>query len=121
AGLLLKCRSFPRSIWSGLLVIPIRCWRWSGWRKRDRKKPPGCGGFAQSSSLLNLRIQLASRITLEHLLEVNWLDLAGLAGTTEGFVASYADVGHGNHGGLEEFARVEFGRVLGHEATNRTG
>lgn len=71
--------------------------------------------------LLNLRVQLASLIPLEHLLEVQRLDLAGLAGTAEGFVAGYADIGHGDHGGLEEFTRVELGRVLGHETTNSTG
>ncbi len=77
-----------------------------GFQLTHTLKSPGAG--ASRRGLLDLRVQLTSLIPLEHLLEVQRLDLAGLAGTAEGFVAGDTDVGHGNHGGLEEFARVKF-------------
>src|SRR5690606_37261997 len=65
--------------------------------------------------------QLALGIALVHTSQGDRLDLRGVAGGTEGFVAGDADVAHGIDGLGEELARVELARLLGHHATHGTG
>src|SRR5690606_17491631 len=75
--------------------------------------------FSLIEESVDLRIQLAAGVALEHAFQGDGLDLAGIAGGAEGFVTGDADVAHGGDGLGEVFARIELAGVLRQELANR--
>jgi len=71
--------------------------------------------------LVDLGVQLTFQATLIHRFQRDQFDLRSITGGAEGFIAGDADITHGGDSGAEEFTRVEFARVGGHQATHRTG
>src|SRR5690606_402982 len=75
----------------------------------------------QGGHLLHHLSQLAGGIATRHFVERNRLDLAGIAGSAKLLVALETDLLGSKTCGLEVFAWVELGRVLGHETTDGAG
>src|SRR3569623_3470576 len=71
--------------------------------------------------LIHARLEFALLVTLDHLLYVERLDLGGVARGAEGRVTRLADFFHRLDGGGEEFARIDFLRVVGHGLAHRAG
>src|SRR3569832_2482560 len=79
--------------------------------------------FAESkpcAKSIHARFQLTLLVTLGHLLEVDRLDLGGVARRAEGLVTRLADLFHRLDGGGEELARNENQQKNNQNQTQRT-
>src|SRR5690606_28966017 len=91
-----------------------------------RRSCPGCSAPAlrperTQCRSVDLRIQLTTFVALVHGFQADRLDLRGVTGCAEGFVAGDADIAHGLDGFAEELARVELAGVVRHVAADGTG
>src|SRR3569833_2324687 len=79
--------------------------------------------FAESKpcvTSIHARLQLTLLVTLDHLLEIDRFDLRSIARGAERLVTRLADFLHRLDGGGEEFARIEFLRIVGHGLAQHT-